>query len=91
MLFMTLYKSENDTQYEYSIHDIQKSLFDLYNLSVVSRINGRLRKEIQYSFETEIEKANKIRELFNTKIKEGYKVLYTFPREMDDRYKENIG
>lgn len=91
MLFLTLYKMENNTQYEYSIHDIQNNLFELYNLSVVSRINGRLRKEVQYSFETQVEKDNKIRELFRNKISQGYKLLYTFPRQMDELFKENIG
>ena len=83
MLSLTLYKTENDIEHEYSIHDLELSLFDLYHMTVVSRINGRIQKEKKYTFKSLIEKDKKIHELFMTKIKAGYQVQHGLPREID--------
>lgn len=90
MLTVTLYKNQDNVEHEYSIHDLQMSLFDLYHLNVVSRKNGRVVRETEYSFSTQAERDNKVHELFMNKIKEGYYVRHDLPGSMEDIEKYSV-
>ena len=83
-MFITLYKVENNSKKMFSIHDHQQSLFDLHCFATYSVINGKMTKEKQYSFESKTERDQEIKSLYNQKILEGYKMLYSFPGELNN-------
>jgi hypothetical protein len=81
-MFISLYKTEAEGNAAYfHIHDHQRHLFDKYTLTVIRGEETGKSVEKQYTFETQDEKDGKIKELFTIKIKEGFKILYTYPRE----------
>ena len=90
MLSLTFYKTENNTDYECFIHDLQLSLFDLYHITIIYRENGKTKSKKNYTFQSHSEKDEKIHDIFMEKIKEGYRIEYTLPRNIDELNKMNV-
>lgn len=65
----------------YSIHDRQGNLFMPHSFTVIWGRNLKSGKEKVYSFEDGTEMQRKLRFLFEKRISEGYRVLYSFSRE----------
>jgi hypothetical protein len=83
-MFLTLYKSNREGkqgQY-YIIHDHNRDLFDLFSLTINWTNSKNMTCEKQYSFKSQSEKDSKIHSLFLKKIKEGYILLYEYPKEI---------
>jgi len=89
MLSLTLYKIEDKSVYEYFIHDLQLSLFDAFPLNIVIRINGRIQRIQELTFDTQADRDKKVRELFMMRIKEGYNVRYNLPGKIENLDKIN--
>ncbi|MBN1412791.1 MAG: hypothetical protein JW969_18235 [Spirochaetales bacterium] len=82
-MFISLYRIEPDGKsHFYHIHDQQHHLFDKFTLTVIRGDESGKGVEKHYTFETQKEKDKKIYELFSNKRKEGYKILYTYPKEL---------
>jgi hypothetical protein len=81
-MHLTLYKKEADDIYRYfHIHDHQRHLFEKPTITVARGDVGTRFTEKHYTFESFSEKDRKIRELFEKKIRDGYEVLYRFPKD----------
>jgi len=80
MLF-TLYKPGADGKIRYySIHDRQPMLYSRYALTVSWFAGNESAREKVYSFETRADMDAKLRTLFRTKLRDGYRMLYQFKR-----------
>ncbi|MBN2442941.1 MAG: hypothetical protein JXJ04_16400 [Spirochaetales bacterium] len=62
-------------------------MFYKHTLSVYSGIVGKTLREKHYTFDTLEEKNAVIRALFQQKIKEGFKVIYEYPRKPESALK----
>jgi hypothetical protein len=82
-MFLTLFKAGRGRDKFYALHDLQKDLFYKHTLSVLSGIVGKTSREKQYTFDTLEEKNAVVRALFRQKIKEGFKVIYEYPKELE--------
>jgi hypothetical protein len=84
-MIMTLYRTgQNGIIYYYSLHDRQPLLTARYALTVAWRTgNGKEREKI-YGFDTLADMDRKIRELFGRRMQKGYKLLYSFIRDLTD-------
>lgn len=83
-MFLTLYKNNREggqSQY-YIIHDHDRDLFDLFSLTINWKNSKNKIFEKQYSFKSQSEKDKKVNSLFLKRIKEGYKLLYEYPKEI---------
>jgi hypothetical protein len=80
-MIITLYKVGKDglTQY-YTVHDRQPLLDSPYSLSASWRIGLGKERERLHRFESLLEKDRTIRRLIALRIKDGYRILYTFTR-----------
>ena len=94
---ITFYKtnSRGETRY-YTIHDRQGNLFNLYCVTTLWGGSTHSGREKVYTFNTEAERDRKIREICRSKIRSGYKVLYSFSRkpayrEMFNKFSTKIG
>ncbi len=83
-MFLTLYKNnrEGEQWQYYTIHDHDRDLFDLFSLTTNWKNTRNRIIERQYSFSSQSEKDRKIHKLFLKKLKEGYKLIYEYPREL---------
>jgi hypothetical protein len=81
-MMITLFKKDRrEKLHYYTIHDRQLTLVSRYALTISSSVEkGGGREKILY-FETRREMDRKIRQLFATKIKSGYALLYKFERK----------
>lgn len=68
----------DETRYYY-IHNYQGHLFSPYTITVIWGKNQSQGKEKSFSFESAGEMNEKINELSSQKLKQGYKLLYTYP------------
>jgi len=82
LMIITLYKPGADGSIRYyTIHDRQPLLTARFALTVAWRAGeGREREKI-YGFETLSEVDTKVRQVFKRKVKDGYRLLYSFVRE----------
>ncbi|MBN2533717.1 MAG: WGR domain-containing protein [Spirochaetales bacterium] len=81
-MFLTLFKAGRGRDKFFTIHDLQKDLFYKYTLAVYSGNVGGSIREKQYAFDSEDEKKAVLQALFKQKIKEGYKVIYEYPKKL---------
>jgi hypothetical protein len=76
-MIITLYKTGQDGRLRYyTVHDRQPALDSPYALCSAWRIGMGREREKLHRFETRA----KIRELVSRKLKEGYRLLYSFSR-----------
>lgn len=82
---VTLYKIGKDgRKYYYSLHNRQKHLFSAYSYTVVWGRELQSGRERVYEFETRREMNARIRRTIARKVREGYKVLYSFARRSEE-------
>jgi hypothetical protein len=80
-MIITLYKSGKDgkTQY-YTVHDRQPLLDSPYALCASWRVGLGKERERLHRFQTLLERDRMIRRLIALRVRDGYKILYTFTR-----------
>jgi hypothetical protein len=80
-MIITLYKVGKDgkTHY-YTVHDRQPLLDSPYSLCASWRVGLGKERERLHRFETLLERDAMIRRLMSRRIKDGYRILYTFSR-----------
>ena len=63
----------------YYLHDYQGNLFSKYGFTIIwgKEISKGVKRE--YTFESRIEKDNKIRSILKKRVNENYKLLYSYP------------
>ncbi len=64
----------------YTVHDRQNALDSTYALCASWRVGSGRERERLYRFETLLDKDAMIRRLITSRLKDGYRVLYTFVR-----------
>lgn len=78
---ITFYKKSDDGKVQYySLHDRQGDFFSPFVLTAIwgSELDsGRVKV---YSFSTGKEQDKKLRDIFNQRVRNGYRVLYSFAR-----------
>ena len=81
-MVITFYKKlDNDNVRYYSLHDRQGDLFSPYVLTSIwggELDSGRAKV---YTFSSSMDFDKKLRQIFQQRIKSGYKVLYSFSRK----------
>ncbi len=65
----------------YTIHDRQQNLFTSCTFTALWGRGLSSGREKSYTFESSTSMDEKLRELFKQRIREGYKVLYSFARK----------
>jgi predicted DNA-binding WGR domain protein len=86
-MLITFYRSDSvDEPHFYSIHDRQPSLFGEYAFTVIWGRALRRGREKVYTFTSQEELDEKLRELVGIRIREGYRVLYSYFRK--NEYKQ---
>jgi hypothetical protein len=80
-MIITLYKVGKDgkTHY-YTVHDRQPVLDSPYAICASWRVGLGKEREKLHRFETLLERDKMIRRLIAQRVKDGYKILYTFAR-----------
>jgi predicted DNA-binding WGR domain protein len=81
-MMIALYKinTYNETHYYY-IHDYQGHLFSPFTFTAIWGHSQTKGREKSFTFESEQEMKDKISELIFKRLKEGYKLLYSYPQE----------
>jgi len=81
-MIITLYKVGKDgkTNHYYTLHDRQPLLDSPYSLCASWRVGLGKERERLHRFQTLLQKDKLIRSLIAQRIKDGYKILYTFTR-----------
>ncbi|HOV63548.1 MAG TPA: WGR domain-containing protein [Spirochaetia bacterium] len=80
-MMVVFYLQTDDSIRYYSIHDRQGNLFKPFTFTVTwgkGLSSGRIKV---YTFETRHEMEEKIRGIFKARIRQGYKLLYSFSRK----------
>ncbi len=86
-MLITFYRSDSsDEPHFYSIHDRQPSLFGEHAFTVIWGRALRKGREKVYTFTSRDELDEKLRELISIRIREGYRVLYSYFRK--DEYQQ---
>lgn len=81
-MMIALYRITKTGQMDYYyIHDYQGNLFSPYTFTVIWGKDLNTGKERSFTFSTRIEMDEKLRELFNKRVKDGYKLLYSYPQK----------
>ena len=80
-MLVTLYKEDlSDRLHYYAIDDRQGHLFAPHSFSVTWGSSLRMGNERHYTFDTRAEMDKQLRKLIRTRIREGYRVLYSYFR-----------
>lgn len=81
-MMITLYKPDTSGRMRYySISNRQGNLFSPYSFTVTWGVALSAGRDRQYVFESQRELDEKLRSLVDSRLKAGYKVLYTFFRK----------
>ena len=85
-MIVALYKLKLSGEMSYYyMHDYQGHLFSPYTLTSIWGKNFSIGKEKSFTFNTQAEMDEKVRELFREKLLAGYQLLYTYPPSSDFR------
>ncbi|MBI9109291.1 MAG: hypothetical protein JEZ04_21270 [Spirochaetales bacterium] len=80
-MMITFFTIENDGSMRYySVHNRQPHFFSKYSFTAIWGMDQGSGRERVYTFQTRREMDNKLREIFNDRIKRGYKVLYSYAK-----------
>jgi hypothetical protein len=81
-MIITMFRTDPDGIIRYySLHDRQPLLTARYALTIAWRTGEGKEREKVYGFDTLAEMDRKIRELFGRRVKNGYRLLYSFMRD----------
>ncbi|MBA7646825.1 hypothetical protein ES703_54591 [subsurface metagenome] len=70
-MYLTLYKSGRGGHKYCLIHDLQRTFFNPFNLTIINGILGQNSKQKEYSFSSQKELNRKVQEIFQKKNREG--------------------
>lgn len=80
-MIITMYKpGSNGSIRYYTIHDRQPLLTARYAVTIAWRAGEGRECDKVYGFDTKAEMDKKIKQVFSRKIKDGYKLLYSYTR-----------
>lgn len=80
-MLVTFYRTEGDAApYYYAVHDRQGNLFAPYSLTVIWGAELSAGREKVYTFSTSGELDAKLREIIDERLRDGYRVLYSYFR-----------
>ena len=80
-MIITLYKSGKDAKtHYYTIHDRQPVLDSPYALCASWRVGLGKERERLHRFHTLLDRDKMIRRLISARVRDGYRILYTFSR-----------
>jgi hypothetical protein len=80
-MMITFYKTDSTSRlYYYCISDRQWHLFSRYSFTVSWGVALTQGREKTYTFESQVEKETRLREIVAGRVTAGYKVLYTYFR-----------
>jgi hypothetical protein len=80
-MIITLYKAGKDEKtHYYTVHDRQPVLDAPYAICASWRVGLGKEREKLHRFESLLERDRMIRRLIAQRVKDGYKILYTFSR-----------
>jgi hypothetical protein len=81
-MIVTLFKQGKDGRLLYfTVHDRQQSLTSVYALTSAFRMGNGREREKHYDFDTLAEMDGMIRTLLSRRIKDGYRLLYSWSRD----------
>lgn len=86
-MMITLFRTDSrGASHYYTLHDRQGHLFSSFSFTVSWGKKLSLSREKAYQFDSEPEMNEKIREILKMKLKDGYRVLYSYfrPHELED-------
>ena len=79
-MLIALYKlNESDEMNYYYIHNYQGHLFSPHTFTAIWGKNQGRGREKSFTFDSDVEMHEKIYELFSKKLKQGFKLLYSYP------------
>jgi hypothetical protein len=80
-MIITLYKAGKDGKiHYYTVHDRQPVLDAPYAICASWRVGLGKEREKLHRFETLLDRDQMIRRLISQRVRDGYKILYTFTR-----------
>ncbi|MBN2444471.1 MAG: WGR domain-containing protein [Spirochaetales bacterium] len=81
-MLVALYKiNEYNEMNYYYIHNYQGHLFSPHTFTVIWGKNRKKGREKSFTFDSAKVMQKKMRSLFQKKIEEGYKLLYSYPQK----------
>ena len=80
-MLVTFYRhDEEGNPYYYAVHDRQRHLFASYSFTVSWGAELSAGREKVYTFSTRAEMDEKLREIIELRVGDGYRVLYSYFR-----------
>jgi predicted DNA-binding WGR domain protein len=95
-MMLAFYKKSNKGElFYYYIHDYQGTLFSKSCITVIWGEGIKPGRKKEYSFDNDEDLDKKVREILKLRVKEGYKLLYSYPhindyKKLFKKY-ENVG
>lgn len=80
-MLITFYRTDSESEiYYYAVHDRQGHLFSPYSFTVTWGPELTVGREKVYTFATRGEMNAKLREIIDQRLRDGYRVLYSYFR-----------
>lgn len=80
-MMIAFYKKNNKEELQYYyIHDYQGTLFSKNCITVIWGKGIKPGRKKEYVFDNDNELDKKVREILKLRVKEGYKLLYSYPQ-----------
>jgi predicted DNA-binding WGR domain protein len=81
-MLIALYRMNKSNEMDYYyIHNYQGHLFSPHTFTAIWGKNQGRGREKSFTFDSEVDMTTKINDLFRQKLRQGFKLLYTSPRE----------
>ena len=81
-MMITFYKqNKSGILYYYAIHDHQGTLFPAYSFTTIWGKELNTGREKHYSFENRTSLENRLVQIINKRIKDGYRILYRYSKD----------
>ncbi len=85
-MLVTFYRTDVDADpHYYAVHDRQGNLFAPHSLTVTWGTELSAGREKVYTFSTRAELDEKLREIIDQRLRDGYRVLYSYFRRGEHR------
>lgn len=80
-MLITFYRTDSNSEpYYYALHDRQGHLFSPYSFTVTWGAELSVGREKVYTFASREEMDAKLREIIDQRLRDGYRVLYSYFR-----------